>query len=110
MLPHMHLEMNKITRDCGWCNDPTNENYNRYIKIKKKNNFSFEKLWREDNAYDIFINLDYNQSPILKEQGSAIFIHCSFEYLTITAGCVALSKEDLIFLLRKIKKSTYIRI
>ena len=55
--------LNKITKNCGWCDDPFSKNYNKYIKIKKRNNFTYEKLWREDNAYDILINLDYNQNP-----------------------------------------------
>ncbi len=110
LVPECHLEKNIITRDCGWCDDPSSKNYNQHMKIEKNINVSYEKLWREDHAYDIFIDLDYNQNPTLKFKGSAVFIHCSFDNLRKTAGCIALSKEDLIFLLRKINKTTYIRI
>ena len=47
----------KITKNCGWCDDIKSNYYNKYIKI---NNFhsldiSYEKLWREDDAYDMII-------------------------------------------------------
>ena len=27
------LKINKITKNCGWCDDITSNNYNKYIKI-----------------------------------------------------------------------------
>ena len=110
LLPSCKLVLNKITKNCGWCDDPFSKNYNKYIKIKKRNNFTYEKLWREDNAYDILINLDYNQNPTRKGKGSAIFVHCSFDDFRNTAGCIALSRIDLIFLLKKINNTVFITI
>ena len=75
-----------------------------------KKNVSFERLWRQDNAYDIIIELSHNTNPIIKNKGSAIFIHCSFEDLKATSGCVAIKKRDLIFLIRNLKRDTYIQI
>lgn len=110
LVPNCKLGLNKITKNCGWCDDPSSENYNKYVKIKKRNNFTYERLWRQDSAYDILINLDYNQNPITKRKGSAIFIHCSFDDFRNTAGCIALLKEDLIFLLKKINNEVFINI
>ena len=107
------LSFKKITKNCGWCDDPTSNDYNSYIEINKKGKrfpYSFEKLWRRDQAYDIIIETDYNQNPMKIKRGSAIFIHCSFKDYRSTSGCVALSKESLILLVNSIKKETKINI
>ena len=106
------LQINQITKYCGWCNDIRSNHYNKYIKINKLRslNTNYERLWREDNVYDIIIELCHNTKPIIKNKGSAIFIHCSFEDFRTTAGCVALKKRDLKFLIKNIKSETYIHI
>ena len=105
-------KINQITENCGWCDDVKSIHYNKFINIKNilKKNVSFERLWRQDNAYDIMIELSHNTNPIIKNKGSAIFIHCSFEDLKATSGCVAIKKRDLIFLIRNLKRDTYIQI
>ena len=107
------LSFKKITENCGWCDDYKSKLYNQYIEINRKGVFfpySYEKLWREDSAYDIFIEIGFNNNPIISKRGSAIFIHCSFEDLRNTAGCVALQKENLLFLINSIKIQTKINI
>ena len=106
------LKINRITKHCGWCCDIGSLHYNKHINI---NNFpslkiNYERLWREDNAYDIIIEISHNTKPIIKNKGSAIFIHCSFEDFKPTSGCVALKKRDLIFLIKNLKRDTYIQI
>ena len=106
------LKINQITKYCGWCDEVKNHHYNKYIKI---NNFrsldtNYESLWREDNVYDIVIGISHNTKPIIKNKGSAIFIHCSFEDFRTTAGCVALKKRDLMFLIKNIKSKSFIQI
>jgi len=105
-------KINLITENCGWCDDVNSLHYNKFINIKNilQKNVSFERLWREDNAYDIIIELSHNTNPIIKNKGSAIFIHCSFEDFKPTSGCVALKKRDLIFLIKNLKRDTYIQI
>jgi L,D-peptidoglycan transpeptidase YkuD (ErfK/YbiS/YcfS/YnhG family) len=106
------LRIKPITKYCGWCDDIRSKFYNKYLNINnlQSTKIGFEKLWREDNAYDIVIQISYNTNPIIKNKGSAIFIHCSFEDLRSTAGCVALEKRDLIFLIKNLKSEVYIRI
>jgi L,D-peptidoglycan transpeptidase YkuD (ErfK/YbiS/YcfS/YnhG family) len=106
------LKINPITKFCGWCDDVSSLHYNKYINIKNfsPKNFSFESLWRQDNAYDIIIELSHNTNPIIKNKGSAIFIHCSFEDFKPTSGCVALKKRDLMFLIKNLKRDTHIQI
>ena len=92
----------------GWCDDPNSRQYNKLIKLPF--NYNFEKLYRKENTYDIILVLTYNMKPIIKNKGSAIFIHCSFEDFRSTSGCIALKKRDLIFLIKNLKSDVYIRI
>ena len=106
------LKINKITRNCGWCDDIKSNKYNSYIKINnfQSLNLNYEKLWREDEAYDIIIVTSHNVKPTIKNKGSAIFIHCSFSNNKKTAGCIALKKNDISFLLKNLSHKTYIKI
>ena len=107
------FKINKITKNCGWCDDPKSIYYNKYINIKRNfhvKNINFENLWREDDAYDLVIETSHNSSSIIKGKGSAIFVHCSFSDYRKTAGCVALKKKDLIFLIKNISNKVYLEI
>ena len=106
------LKINRITKHCAWCDDMKSQYYNKYININNflSLNISYEKLWREDNVYDILLVISHNVRPIIKNKGSAIFIHCSFPDNRKTAGCVALKKRDLVFLLKNLQKNTRIKI
>ena len=106
------LKLNKITKNSGWCDDINSNHYNKYIDINKSlfKNTHYENLWREDNAYDIIIIISHNIKPTIKNKGSAIFIHCSFSDNGNTAGCIALKKKDLVFLLKNYKNNIYIKI
>ena len=106
------LKINKITKNCGWCDDIRSSKYNEYIKINKFKslNLNYEKLWREDEAYDIVIVTSHNIKPTIKNKGSAIFVHCSFSDKRNTAGCIALGKKDLVFLIKNLNRNTYIKI
>jgi len=106
------LKLNKITRNCGWCDDIISNYYNNYININKfiSTNLSYEKLWREDNAYDILLEISHNKNPTIKNKGSAIFIHCSFSDKRNTLGCIALKRRDLFYLVNNLKDKIYIKI
>ena len=98
----------KIKRSTGWCDDPNSKFYNKQIKLPSK--FSHEKLYRNDNLYDLILVSNYNMDPIIKNKGSAIFIHVAKNSYEKTKGCIALKKEHLIKLLSQIKKDTKIKI
>jgi L,D-peptidoglycan transpeptidase YkuD (ErfK/YbiS/YcfS/YnhG family) len=98
----------KIKKNMGWCDDPNSMHYNKQIKLPSK--FSHEKLYRKDNLYDLFLVLNYNTNPVIKNKGSAIFLHIAKKNYKPTAGCIALKKEDLRSLLSVIKKGDRIKI
>ena len=93
-----------IKRNMGWCDDPSSKYYNK--KIKFPFNSSAEKLWRKDNIYDLIIVINYNFNPIIKNKGSAIFLHLCKKNYAPTKGCVAIKKKDMINLLVNIKSNT----
>ena len=97
-----------IKRSMGWCDDSRSKKYNREIYFPFK--YSAEKLYRRDRIYDIFINVKYNHSPIIKEKGSAIFLHLSNKKYKPTSGCVAILKKDFLKILPLINYRTKILI
>ena len=107
--PLSKLKTTTIKKNMGWCDDPKSKYYNKLIKIKKNFKIKHEKLYRKDNKYDIFILIKHNYKKVIKNQGSAIFLHLTKNYLP-TKGCVALSKKDFLILIKLINKKTKIRI
>ena len=94
----------KITKNMGWCDDPNSKNYNQLIKLPTK--YGHEKLYKKNNVYDLIVVLNYNMNPIIKNKGSAIFIHVAKKKYKKTAGCIALKKVHLLNLIKKIEKNT----
>ena len=102
------FELIKITKNIGWCDDPNSEKYNQIINLPTK--YSYEKLYRKDNVYDLILVLNYNMNPVIKNKGSAIFIHVAKKNYQSTQGCIALKKINLIKLISKINKNIKIKI
>ena len=98
----------EIKKNMGWCDDPKSKNYNKLVKLPSK--FNYEKLYKKNNIYDIILVLNYNMKPIIKNKGSAIFIHVATKDYRKTEGCIALKKRDLLEIIKKIKKNTKVKI
>ena len=97
-----------IKKSMGWCDDSRSKKYNQEITFPFKH--GAEKLYRKDKVYDIFINIKYNHTPIVKGNGSAIFLHLSDTKYKPTKGCIAILKKDFIKILPLINKKTKILI
>jgi L,D-peptidoglycan transpeptidase YkuD (ErfK/YbiS/YcfS/YnhG family) len=102
------IKKKKIKKNMGWCDDPKSRSYNQQIKLPTK--YSHEKLYRNDNLYDLIAVLNYNINPIIKNKGSAIFLHIAKNSYQKTKGCIALKREHLIEIISQIKKNTKIKI
>ena len=96
-----------IKKNMGWCNDPKHKKYNSLINIKEK--IKHEKMFRGDRKYDLVVVLDYNLKKPIPFKGSAIFIHLTNNYKP-TAGCIAISKNDMLVLLKILNKKTKIKL
>ena len=83
----------------GWCDDPGHPDYNRAITLPHP--ARHEELWRRDGLYDVVGVLGWNDAPVVRGRGSAIFLHVARPGLAPTEGCVALPLPDLLFVLSK---------
>lgn len=92
--PTTHLPLQALTQDDGWCDDPNDVNYNQFVKLPYQ--ARHEKLWRDDHIYDIILVVGYNDTPIVKGKGSAVFVHLMRPNKTPTEGCIAFSQKDLL--------------
>lgn len=102
------LDAHAILKDDGWSDDVLDEkNYNTLVKIPHP--FSHEKMWRDDDVYDLVIVVGFNDDPVVVGKGSAIFIHIQRvidSEVTPTHGCVAFDKNDLLEILTLLKKDS----
>ena len=97
-----------IKKEMGWCDDPNSRYYNKIIKLPSS--YKYEKLYKKENIYDIIIVLNYNMDPIVKNKGSAIFIHVAKKNYKKTEGCIALKKAHLLKIAKDLKKNTMVLI
>lgn len=77
----------------GWCDDQAHADYNRPVRLPHP--ARHERLWREDAVYDVVGVLGWNDAPVRRGRGSAIFLHVARPGLAPTEGCVALPEKDL---------------
>jgi L,D-peptidoglycan transpeptidase YkuD (ErfK/YbiS/YcfS/YnhG family) len=90
----------------GWCEDPADRNYNRLVRLSP--NSSADRLTRDDTLYDLILVLGYNDRPRVRGRGSAIFVHLARPGYAPTAGCIALSRHDLLILLAELRRGSAI--
>jgi L,D-peptidoglycan transpeptidase YkuD (ErfK/YbiS/YcfS/YnhG family) len=104
--PATGLPVRRIAADDAWCEDPADRRYNRPIRMTPGQ--PGDRLQRQDHLYDLIIEIDHNARPRVAGRGSAVFVHIAKPGLAPTAGCVAMPKERLRHLLRKIGRGTRI--
>ena len=102
------LQTMALSPDDGWCDAPADPAYNQLIKTPFAR--GHEALWRDDNVYDIIVELGYNDAPVVPGRGSAIFMHIAKLDYAPTEGCVALRRDDLLAVLASCTESTHIQI
>ena len=107
-MPKLDFQTIPINKNSGWCDDIRSTYYNKFIKFPFS--YSAEFLYREDDIYNIICIINYNTNPIIKNKGSAIFLHVANIDYSGTAGCLALKQNDLIELLQNIDLDTKINI
>lgn len=93
-IPRTSLPIVALKDTDGWCDDPDDALYNHPVTHPYSS--SAERLWREDNRYDVIVVLGHNDNPVIVGAGSAIFLHVAAEDFRPTEGCVAMQHNDLI--------------
>jgi L,D-peptidoglycan transpeptidase YkuD (ErfK/YbiS/YcfS/YnhG family) len=104
--PRTLFPVRAIRADDGWCEDPADRNYNRLIRLSPRS--SADRLTRDDHLYDLILVLGHNDRPRVRGRGSAIFVHLARSNYAPTAGCIALSRHDLLMLLAELRRGSAI--
>ncbi len=92
-IPACAVPREAMAPEDGWCDDPTHRNYNQLVRLPFS--ASHEEMWRRDALYDIVAVLGWNDAPVERRRGSAIFLHVARPDYGPTEGCVALALPDL---------------
>ena len=97
----------QITERDYWVSDPNSAQYNQLVSLPVDSSEDPRQLWtsyetmkRSDGLYEIGIVVDHNAAPVERKKGSAIFFHIWRSPGSPTAGCTAMSKENLVALLQ----------
>ncbi len=118
-----YLHCEAIEVNFGWVDESMDPMYNQFVFLPYPQNsnssVSHENLYLTDSSvYDLFAVIGYNDAPVIPFLGSAIFFHIASMVSSNnkndtvasdfgpTAGCVALAKEDLIFVLSQVEPQT----
>lgn len=91
-----------------WCDDPGHPAYNHLVRAPF--DARHERLRRPDPMYDLILLSDWNWPVALPGLGSAIFIHTWRRPVAPTAGCLALSRANLLRLAHQAPPGTQILI
>lgn len=103
--PGCLIDYQKVTDDDWWSCD-INCCYNQMVKISNYPNLNknvCEHIIDYKYLYQYCLNISYNEEGI-KGDGSAIFLHCSNPRKHYTAGCIAISKDEMIKVIKNVKK------
>lgn len=92
-IPQARVPREPIAETDGWCDDPGHPDYNRMVRLPHPAHC--EALWRADGVYDVVGVLGWNDAPVERGRGSAIFLHLARPGFAPTDGCVALAEDDL---------------
>ncbi|GBQ15315.1 L,D-transpeptidase family protein [Swaminathania salitolerans] len=96
--PETTLPVEALSPHDGWCDDAGHPDYNRFVTTPHP--ASHERLWRDDNSYDLIVVLGWNDLSPVPGRGSAIFMHLPTRS-GFTEGCIALPDASLRQLLRR---------
>jgi L,D-peptidoglycan transpeptidase YkuD (ErfK/YbiS/YcfS/YnhG family) len=106
--PRTRLPARRIAPDDAWCEDPADRRYNR--PFRRSATEPGDRLLRDDGLYDLIVEIDHNTRPRIAGLGSAVFIHVARGNFGPTAGCVALSRRNLLQFLQGLTIRTRINI
>lgn len=96
--PNKNMPYLQLTEDIHCVDDSGSKQYNQIIS-KGLGYKSFEKMRRKDDLYEWGIVVEHNSNGV-KKRGSCIFIHIMKKEQTPTAGCTAMSKTNLLKIIK----------
>ncbi len=106
--PKTALPLRRIAENMLWCDAPAHPSYNRLVRAPFGP--SHEEMRRTDALYDLCLVLDWNVTSRARNRGSAIFFHLIREGYEPTAGCIAVSRRDMLRILPHMRRGTVVRV
>jgi D-alanyl-D-alanine dipeptidase len=98
-LPGLKLPYRQATDRDYYVDDSDSPQYNLWETLpdatSKPTWKSAERMKRNDHLYELGIVVQQNNDPVTPGKGSAVFLHVWRRPSSPTAGCTAMSKEDL---------------
>ena len=110
----LQKEYYRVTEDDYWDSDVNSDTYNQLVKGSKQpaswDIAASEHLIDYREQYKYAVQIAFNTDPIVKGNGSAIFLHCTRTGGSVTAGCVAIPEADMLQAMRMLRGEAYILI
>lgn len=106
--PRTLLPTRAIRARDAWCDDVSDRRYNRLID--RPPGQAEERLTRDDHLYDVVVELGWNDAPVIRGRGSAIFWHLARPGFSPTAGCVAVEGHVFAKVLPRLARRCVMRI
>ena len=105
--PETRLKCRPLKKNIGWCNDIKSKFYNKEVLIST--NVRKEHLFRKDYKYNYLLVIKYNSNNIIKNKGSAIFLHLTKNFKR-TSGCIAVKENDFLVISKLLNRNSKISI
>ena len=104
--PRTFLPVRPIGPEDAWCEDPHSRHYNQPMRLNLGQ--GGDRLRRDDHLYDFIVEIDHNSAPRIAGRGSAVFLHLARDDFSPTAGCVSMTKANMVRLLERLGPTTKI--
>ena len=89
-----------------WSDDIPDPAYNPLVRTPHP--FSHETMRRPDPLYDMVLITDWNWPRAIPGKGSAIFLHIWRKPHYPTQGCVAFSRENLMWIIQRLTPDSHL--
>jgi L,D-peptidoglycan transpeptidase YkuD (ErfK/YbiS/YcfS/YnhG family) len=106
--PETGLPVKPLQRSHGWVDDPKDRNYNQLVTLPYPAHV--EEMWRSDGLYDLLVVIGYNTERVQPGAGSAIFLHVARPNFSGTDGCIAITRDRLVEVIRLLGPGSLINI
>jgi D-alanyl-D-alanine dipeptidase len=105
-LEKLHMPFVRVDTTDLCVDDENSAYYNTLIRSDsaKHDYKSFEYMKRRDSLYEYGVWVLYNSLPVIPGNGSCIFIHVWRDENSPTAGCTAMSRENILKLIYRLDK------
>ena len=92
-----------------WVDDPNSAYYNQFVSTRDvaADWNSSEHVYKVSPHYNYALALNYNEE-CKPNAGSAIFLHCASKSFGTTAGCVAISEECMVQVMKSLQSDCVI--